>query len=255
MIDVDAEPATANISRVSLQIINPKKKKEYQIIKVKPPTAYTFDKIQEVIKAYTSNTEFGYIEPGHGLKGKREWIHSEEDITIMVGKHGKKSELRLWCYSDAGEPSTCSSECGPEPKKPRTSKYDGFAKKLAKVDELFQELDKKHHGKLSVEQLNAWAHLVQAGKYASLDLPPDMPFFKTGKKKACNSTHSSVSGTTIPPPHPTTTHAVSPSRRVGLRTECIEQLQKWHSLLQNGAITKAQYDDLQDKILNDIKKF
>ena len=31
----------------------------------------------------------------------------------MVDKHGKKSELRLWCYSDAGDPSICSPECGP----------------------------------------------------------------------------------------------------------------------------------------------
>lgn len=32
-------------------------------------------------------------------------------------------------------------------------------------------------------KLNAWAHLVQSGKYASLDVPPDMPFHR-GKNKA-----------------------------------------------------------------------
>ncbi len=27
--------------------------------------------------------EFGFIEPGHGLKGKKQWITSDEDI-IMI---------------------------------------------------------------------------------------------------------------------------------------------------------------------------
>ena len=53
-----------------------------------------------------------------------------------------------------------SPECGPKSKKPRTMKLN-FVKKMAKVDEIFKELD---DGKFSTEQLNAWAHLVQSGK-------------------------------------------------------------------------------------------
>ncbi len=37
--------------------------------------------------------------------------------------------------------------------------------------------------------------------------------------------------------------------------ECIDQLKKWHALLVDGAITKAQYDDFLAKILNDMQKF
>ena len=42
---------------------------------------------------------------------------------------------------------------------------------------------------------------------------------------------------------------------MGLRTECIDQLKKWHALLVDGAITKAQCDDFQAKALNDLEKF
>ena len=35
---------------------------------------------------------------------------------------------------------------------------------------------------------------------------------------------------------------MAPAKRVSLCTECIEQLQKWHNLMESGAITKPQYD-------------
>ena len=111
------------------------------MVKIKPPKEYTLENIQEVIESYTSNGEFGYIEPGRGLKGKREWIFTEEDVASMVEKHKKTKEMRLWCYDDsesgqstqsktvAKSSTSHSPEDGPESKKARTTKYDGFVKK------------------------------------------------------------------------------------------------------------------------------
>ena len=48
------------------------------------------------------------------------------------------------------------------------------------------------------------------------------------------------------------TSAVSPSKRIALRMKCIEQLEKWHSLLEKTVITQEQYAKLQQSILNDI---
>ena len=126
---------------------------------------------------------------------------------------------------------------------------------MAKVDEIFKELDEKHHGKFSPEQLNAWGHLVQSGKHASLDIPPDMPFFRGKDKKKDRNPSSPSKTSSSSPSQSTSSVGVSPGRRVGLRTECIDQLKKWHALLVDGAITKAQYDDFQAKILNDMEKF
>ncbi len=49
--------------------------------------------------------------------------------------------------------------------------------------------------------------------------------------------------------------SVSPGKRIGLRTECMEQLDKWHSLLQKGVITEEQHKEHQQKILKDMTQF
>ena len=46
----------------------------------------------------------------------------------------------------------------------------------------------------------------------------------------------------------------SPTKRVDLRMQCIDQLSKWHALLTAGAIDQGQYDELEETILGDIKK-
>ena len=108
--------------------------------------------------------------------------------------------MRLWCYDDSETDQSTRSktitksstshflERGPESKRPHTN---GYAKKVAKVDKIFKELDKKHHGKFSPEQLNAWGHLAQSGKHAGLDIPLDMSFFRGEDKK--NGSHSLIS--------------------------------------------------------------
>ena len=47
-------------------------------------------------------------------------------------------------------------------------------------------------------------------------------------------------------------HYLSPQKRVSLRTECIDQLNKWHGLLENHIITQEEYDKVQQTILKDI---
>ena len=46
----------------------------------------------------------------------------------------------------------------------------------------------------------------------------------------------------------------SPGKKVKIRSECIDQLQKWHALLNSSAITKEQYEEFQSTILADIRK-
>ena len=45
--------------------------------------------------------------------------------------------------------------------------------------------------------------------------------------------------------------AQSPQKRIMYRTECLNQLDKWHGLLEKGVISKAQFDELQGTILNE----
>jgi len=41
-------------------------------------------------------------------------------------------------------------------------------------------------------------------------------------------------------------------KKLQMRTELIDQLKKWHSLLQDGGITQVQYNKLQGKIMKDM---
>ena len=76
---------------------------------------------------------------------------------------------------------------------------------------------------------------IHTHKHESLDVPPNKPFF--GKKK---------SGDSI---------GISPGKRINLRSECINKLDKWHQLKERGVISDDQYDEFQKNILLDMKRF
>lgn len=263
-----------------VMIVNPQKKKDYNMVKCQPiPEGVSLDSLQEILlqsfpegtrKPHIEEMEFGYIEPGHGLKGKKEWIFDDDDIKRMIEAHtgGKKArEIYLWCYCAVDREKTKKSRSrskSPRSKSPksRASRYDAQVSKMSKVDEIFKKLDKNHPKKFTPEQKRAWAHLIELGKHDSYDEPPKKRFFQQVSKQSSEneasvasasqpSTSSSLT-TSISAEQSTTTPVLSAGHRVGIRSECIDQLQKWHSLYKNGAVTKEQYDDLQSSILSDI---
>ena len=213
--------------------------------------------------------EFGYIKPGHGLRGKKEWVLDNEDLKELFGKcEGKKSvkQLTLWCYSynsakeEQERASKRSRSKSPIAKssKSGSSRYEGHTAKMAKVDEIFKQIHDTHGSRYTPEQKRAWAHMIEMGKHDSITEAPRKRFFQSSEKSsessvpASSSTTSSKSSATISNTAPTL--VASPGRRVSIRSECIDQLQKWHALLDCGAISKEQYDELQATILSDIRK-
>jgi len=189
-------------------------------------------------KVPQANQNLGYIEPGHGVKGRQRWISSPSDLTLMYQAY-KKKEIILWTY-EKDENDTMSDTTSA--KRRRTAddsgKAESLAQKTTEVDEIYESLYEKHSSSYSIEQLRAWAHMIQMRKCDSYDSPPNKPFFRSKSLKS----GSSSSGTQ------------SPGKKIVLRSQCIDQLQKWHTLLESGAITREQYDDLQVTILDDIKQ-
>lgn len=205
------------------------------------------EEIKTALVIDISPTQLGYIEPGHGLKGKQRWLTTDDDLVTMYECYTRTKEIILWCFTEKPKtplekkPSCAQSES-------TCSKKAVIAMKISEVEELIKQLKDKHGTKYSVEQLNAWAHLLHVESHKSLVDPPDLPYFRgTKKRKREDSAEDIDSG-----PGPTKFVPSAAEKRVSLRSKCIEQLNHWHSLLEKGAISQAHFEDVQNMIMKDI---
>jgi len=162
--------------------MNPEMKREYSMHKMDSSRFETLDELRDVLSGVLpcGFNQLGYIEPGHGLKGKTQWLTEDDDLNEMYAKYSQKQEVLLWCLK-------------------------------AIDDQKVSRLPKKRKA---------------AGDTASAK-----------KLKQTASDH----------------FAETLSQRITLRTECMKQLEIWHSLLEKGCITKEIYADVQHTILEDIK--
>lgn len=202
---------------------------------------------------------FGYLQRGHGVKGRQFTITGDEDLESMYDEYRGRGDIILWIKissktakstltderhkSDKNDDrkqqkSSKGKECAAD-----RSKYQGHLSKMSEVQEIMEDLEQCHSEKsiYSTEQLRVWAHMIHMKKHTSYTDPPDKPFFRQSKSKLKVGTSSDSE--------------LSPVKRINLRTECINQLDKWHMLLEKGAITSEQYKQLQETILSDIKQF
>ena len=200
------------------------------------------------------NFEIVYIEPGHGARGRQVPIVYTEDLTHMYSRCNRTRQIVLWAKPSSLRKKGASSgsrarkrpdsgdqqEFGGPAKKSRCdgnslqpahdpgsgnssntrSKYSAEHNKVFELQEIVDELEKLHTNKYTTEQLRAWGHMMMMKKHDSYDHPPDKPFFKQRKEE------QAASGTR------------SPGKRIHYRSECMDQLDKWHSLLQRGVITQ-----------------
>ena len=239
----------------SINLINPSKKSEGVIKKLRGLLAFTSvheltQQICEMLKSPTTQIQLGYYEPGHGAKGKKRYI-TDDDIEEMKMLYDQKKEVLLWCYdpfivqSSNTKKRQRTDESDNEPKVKSRSRFENaLEKKMTKVEETFEALQKKHGSSYKPEQFWAWANMIQMQKHTSLEEPPPGRFFKTTRIESDNTSASKVSSVVM-----------SPIKRLSLRSQCIEQLEKWHRLMESGAISKEQYDELQIKLFSDIKKY
>ena len=91
----------------SLKFVNPQKKSEYTIRKWRMKHKFssvaqlalklieTFDGLHPVDEKGLS---MGYVEPGHGYKGKQRWLCSNEDLHEMYSVYSDKKEILMWCF-------------------------------------------------------------------------------------------------------------------------------------------------------------
>lgn len=109
--------------------------------------------------------------------------------------------------------------------------YSAHMKKMHEEEEILETLKRKHEENFTPEQLCTWAHMIQMKKHSSYDTAPNKPIFRSKSKKTTAATIADI-----------------PVKVVRVH------LDKWYNLKQKGAISDAQYEELQALILGDIKK-
>jgi hypothetical protein len=240
----------------SIKIV-PKKKKDYSIkrlhnITKKFQTIKDFEMaVVDVCSEKLSLENFGYIEPGHGAKGKQRWLISNEDLNDMYVAHEGKKEILLWCCVEQGQKRRANSP-STDAEAPKRSRYDKQLDKITEVEEIEQTLEKKHSDSpYSAEQLRSWAHLIQMKRHDSYDSPPNKPFFRIPSRK----TSSRKTDPDARIESPDTGITVSPGKRVQLRGQCVNQLLQLHELLERGGISKQRYEEMQGTIMDEVKKY
>ena len=230
----------------------------------------TVDEIKEAIEECCESNvslpidSLGYVEPGHGAKGKQRWLITDADVTDMYKAHQGKKEILLWCYSKGSShggaqkrPLSPNSDDNSRP--PKSSRYTNHLEKMTEVQVIEEKLKEKHNKDgakiFSDEQIRTWAHLIQMGKHSSYDVPPDKPFWKNRKRVPIGSSGASSTTCATPDKSNPPTVTISPGKRVNLRGQCVEQLLQLHQLMEKGGISKAEYDEMHESILTEVRKF
>ena len=97
--------------------------------------------------------------------------------------------------------------------------------------------------------------MLHLNTHNSIDEPPDKPFSRGRKRPAAATVGShSPQGKVPDSKRSTLSSGVSPGWKINIRSDLINQLDKWHKLLDSSVITQEEYDALKGKILSDINE-
>ena len=123
----------------------------------------------------------GFIEPGHGAKGKQHWIVDDDVLCDMYKTYRGKKDIVLWVYL-----GTRKRPHSPDPEsssKGKKTKYDVHTHKMMEVEEIANDLQTHHGNRYTREQYTVWAHMIHLKKHHSRDDAPDKPFFRGSRSK------------------------------------------------------------------------
>ena len=179
------------------KLINPARKKtDYRIYNIRNIASFTnMERLRQFImknfkefSGYDGDMSIGYVQPGHGWKGKQSWLNNDDDLKELYEVCGKVKLIHIWCYLPAADRGAKRKQASaPNLKESSQSKRSKIkAANEVKADEaktILEKLKIKHGDKYTPEQFQNWSDLIQLKKCTD-DEPPDLPFFRGCKKKA-----------------------------------------------------------------------
>ena len=150
-----------------MKVVSSKKKSDYDVRKWRNANYKKFKSVSDLkcgLSEWLNLTDIvvGYIEPGHGAKGRQRWLHDDSDLADLYQLYKGRKEIMLWCHSASSCDTSKSRSRSP---RARTSSSSSTSSKVAQsliskrdeVDAIVQKLREKHQDKFTPPQLNTWA--------------------------------------------------------------------------------------------------
>ena len=160
------------------------------------------------------------------------WILNDQDVNGMYLVLRNDMEICLWC--DGLE---CQDDEGTSITVKKSSKKEGSSiQKGQQLDDVFEELRKKHSKSYSIPLLRLWARVVTNGLHESMDKPPDLPQFKSEMTSK------------------NTAQTMSPCKVADTRTKYIEQLRQVKALFEENVLSNDEYEEQKEIILCSLRK-
>ena len=94
----------------TIKLINPTRMSEYKNVEIQgKANCSSINELKEFVSTNHPSgvdmpnlvkVEMGYIEPGHGGKGRKVWIFDDGDVQRMYEAYTNKKWILLWCYTE-----------------------------------------------------------------------------------------------------------------------------------------------------------
>lgn len=120
----------------------------------------------------------GYVEPGHGYRGKHCWLMCDDNVKEMYSIYRGKGGILLWS-NQVEQQRNCARS--PDESEKR-SRYDKYLDKMTEVKMIEQELKEKR--KFSDLQFQSWAHVIQMNHHTSYTTPPKKSGFISQSRRS-----------------------------------------------------------------------
>ena len=186
----------------------------------------------------------GYFE---GKQHTKKWLVTCQDLDIMYNYFIGKPCINLWCDGRVLEED--DEEMVARKKTKRDTKR---SEKEEELEDVFQQLKKRHGSEYSGPQLRLWARMFIAKTHDDLDHPPNVPLItgsvqrqprKESLSDAFTSAACAIAKAFSPPPTPppTPSSTRSPSKVVDIRMKNLEQLRCLQQLREDGILTEEEF--------------
>ena len=199
----------------------------------------------------------GYFE---GSSHKKKWLVSADNLTAMYAKFKGKKNIALWCDGKDED------EDDENPRKKRKKNKDNLTKKVSEQEEelesVFQKLRGMHENKWSGPQYRLWARVIVSGVHESGKNPPNAPMFNGGIPKQPKESlvdafagASKVIAKAFAPPTKDAENApihFSPSKKVDVRLNNLEQLRILQRLLEDGILSFDEFTQQKRIVLQEL---